>query len=343
MIMLENNTGFLYRYEKGKRLIIHDPSINSVGFSLNKSTSLVMKSCYIDGNTKLVDIPSELLKEAGILNVYGCYITDTVDDVKVHRQYRIIERNKPSDYVEPEDVPRWEGYNARLSKIEQDLVNGIYDGKDGKDGKDGLTGERGPQGIQGPKGDKGDAGPQGIQGEKGEKGDTGPQGPQGPAGEGADVDLSNYYTKPEIHTLTQQALLNYYTKEEIDNKLVGEVDILPKADYPFEDMAYMHSSLFGLIDGETYFVEWGGVTYECVCQELTNDEGTMHYIGNLEGTNAMPFIIIDALSYSVGFIYAMDEEATHNVRVYQKSTFVTKSEVVSIVDEIINDALNSEV
>ena len=87
-------------------------------------------------------------------------------------------------------------------------VKGVdyFDGKDGLDGKDGEPGPKGDTGEQGPKGD------QGIQGE------TGPAGPAGQDGKdyvlteedkaeiagmvpGADVDLSDYYTKTEIDDL----------------------------------------------------------------------------------------------------------------------------------------------
>ena len=128
MILLENNTGFLYQWEKGKRLIIHDVTINSVGYSLNKSTSLVMKPCYMDGSNKVADIPPSLLKEPGILNVYGCYVDANKDDVKIHRQYRIIARNKPSDYVEPKEEPRWLDHEKRITDLE------LYGGNGGTGG-----------------------------------------------------------------------------------------------------------------------------------------------------------------------------------------------------------------
>lgn len=92
------------------------------------------------------------------------------------------------------------------------------DGKDGINGKDGEQGPKGDKGDTGEQGPKGDQGEQGIQGEQGPQGETGPAGPAGENGKdyvlteedkaeiaemvpGADVDLTDYYTKTEIDNL----------------------------------------------------------------------------------------------------------------------------------------------
>lgn len=86
-------------------------------------------------------------------------------------------------------------------------------GPKGERGPQGIQGEPGPQGPKGPKGDKGDAfeysdfteaqlaklvGPQGIQGPRGPQGEIGPQGPVGPQGpKGADGTMTFEDLTPE--------------------------------------------------------------------------------------------------------------------------------------------------
>lgn len=145
-------------------------------------------------------------------------------------------------------------------------------------------------------------------------------------------------------------LSNYYTKEEIDNKLGGEVDVLPKADYTFAiaDGVGMYMSEFDkyLVDGETYTVIWDNTEYNCIAKDVGGGcaLGDLSIMDIGESTGE-PFTI--GIGDNEGVIscviYAYDTSTTHNVRIYTQSTFVTKSEVVSIVDEIINEALNSEV
>lgn len=72
-------------------------------------------------------------------------------------------------------------------------------GPKGEDGQPGPQGEQGIQGPPGPPGPKGDKGETGERGPKGEDGQQGPVGPAGPPGEAANIDTTNFATKPELN------------------------------------------------------------------------------------------------------------------------------------------------
>ena len=84
--------------------------------------------------------------------------------------------------------------------------------------------------------------------------------------------------------------------------------------------------IFQLIEGETYFVEWDGETYECVAAAGTLGTANGIYIGNLsiaglEGDTGEPFLVADAVNTETAFnmLISNDTEASHTVRVYQKA------------------------
>lgn len=72
-------------------------------------------------------------------------------------------------------------------------------GEDGQPGPQGEQGIQGPPGPPGPKGDKGETGERGPKGEDGQPGPVGPAGPAGPPGEAANIDTTNFATKPELN------------------------------------------------------------------------------------------------------------------------------------------------
>ena len=72
-------------------------------------------------------------------------------------------------------------------------------GRSGTPGPKGETGERGPKGEDGQPGPQGEQGIQGPQGEQGIQGPPGPPGPAGPPGEAANIDTTNFATKPELN------------------------------------------------------------------------------------------------------------------------------------------------
>lgn len=106
-----------------------------------------------------------------------------------------------------ENVSRLSGTMKIINKNLQDLKSnaGSGGGTPGPKGEDGQPGPQGEQGIQGPpgppgpKGDKGETGERGPKGEDGQQGPVGPAGPAGPPGKAANVDTTNFATKPELN------------------------------------------------------------------------------------------------------------------------------------------------
>nr|DAX93031.1 MAG TPA: nucleoid-associated protein [Caudoviricetes sp.] len=93
---------------------------------------------------------------------------------------------------------------SRTGSVESEISNLKANGAGGS-GTPGPPGPQGEQGIQGPpgppgpKGDKGETGERGPKGEDGQPGPVGPAGPAGPPGEAANIDTTNFATKPELN------------------------------------------------------------------------------------------------------------------------------------------------
>lgn len=94
--------------------------------------------------------------------------------------------------------------------------------------------------------------------------------------------------------------------------------------------AQMSPPTFELVTGETYFVEWDGTVYECVCKALL--EGRIWFIGNSKLTSdsyedtGEPFLISYSWINSVASnqfnrFATLDTSASHTVRIYQVREF----------------------
>lgn len=131
----------------------------------------------------------------------------------------------------------------------------------------------------------------------------------------------------------------------------GEVDILPKADYPFENAMYVQMQAFGLVEGNTYKVEFDGTLYECECIAFVNPDGlTVYFIGNdteIGGSNNdIPFTVADS-SDNMAMIMVATEGTSHNIRIYQDGEIVhqldpkyvdgyTKAQIKEMFNSLVN-------
>lgn len=87
-----------------------------------------------------------------------------------------------------------------INKLKERGIGGSgTPGPKGEDGQPGPQGEQGIQGPPGPVGPKGETGERGPKGEDGQPGPVGPAGPAGPPGEAANIDTTNFATKPELN------------------------------------------------------------------------------------------------------------------------------------------------
>lgn len=82
-----------------------------------------------------------------------------------------------------------------------------------------------------------------------------------------------------------------------------------------------------LKEGETYYVEWDGEEFPCVCKSTIFDGAPALYIGNSylvgDSTNSgEPFVIgsIDIIGASL--FVTLDSAPTHDIRIYQKKGYI---------------------
>lgn len=86
---------------------------------------------------------------------------------------------------------------------------------------------------------------------------------------------------------------------------------------------------FTLIEGQTYYVEWDGQTYECIAFQGNVGGNDLVFIGN--GTsfgmsgNEEPFSFSYNEQYNNSQIFAATEENSHLIKIYQKNSSTTVS------------------
>lgn len=240
MFKIYDGRSQFYQWDLDRKLIVNDAEITQVHFcNRTDDCSLVCETYQEDGLT-LVNVPNVLLQDDWRINVYAYdrNYTKFAEQFDVVRRTKptdyvytetevlnfnvILERmdsieetigDTVQDYLEENPVEvDLTGYateeyvNGRIETIELTPGPAGPQGEPGKDGKDGAPGP---------------AGADGAPGKDGEPGKDGAQGPAGPAGAdgkdyvlteadkaeiagmvpGADVDLTDYYTKAEINEL----------------------------------------------------------------------------------------------------------------------------------------------
>lgn len=92
-------------------------------------------------------------------------------------------------------------------------------GEDGQPGPQGEQGIQGPPGPPGPKGDRGETGERGPKGEDGQPGPVGPAGPAGPPGEAANIDTTNFATKPELNQVKGDLTGLQFQVSDVDGRV----------------------------------------------------------------------------------------------------------------------------
>lgn len=123
MIQLENGKNKLYQWDINQRLVVKVEAGTQIHFASdrdNETCALVVKS-YIENGVVYADIPNIMLQIAGIINVY-IYPTDGVRGyTKHHFKFRVVEREKPADYVYTEtETMNYEALRTELlEKIEE--------------------------------------------------------------------------------------------------------------------------------------------------------------------------------------------------------------------------------
>lgn len=94
-----------WQWDTGQRLIVCEPDeITSVHMATRDGRTVAVTP-YLDGDTVYADIPDGILIFKGTLDAYA-YISDGSGGyTKKEEIFTVVGRPKPSDYVEPDDVP----------------------------------------------------------------------------------------------------------------------------------------------------------------------------------------------------------------------------------------------
>lgn len=202
-----------YQWDLDRKLIVEDAEITQVHFCNRTEECSLVCETYTEDGLNIVNVPNILLQDNWRINVYAYDRNYT----KFSEVFDVMKRSKPESYVYTETEIL--NYNTLLDKmdgIEENIAGAVQDyleenpvevdltgyateayvdaaietieltpGPAGKDGKDGEPGKDGAPGADGKDYVLTEADKQEIAGMV----------------PGADVDLTDYYTKDEIDDL----------------------------------------------------------------------------------------------------------------------------------------------
>ena len=128
MIQLENGKNKLYQWDLNQRLIVDVEAGVQVHFASDRDDEdkALPVVAYSEDELVYANIPNIMLQTPGIINVY-IYPTDGVTGyTKQHFKLRVVEREKPTDYVYTEtETLNYETLRAELlEKIEESSGTG---------------------------------------------------------------------------------------------------------------------------------------------------------------------------------------------------------------------------
>ena len=191
-----------YQWDLDRKVVVDDESINQVHFcNRTDECSLVCDVYYLNGK-RVADVPNVLLQQDWRINVYGYDKNYT----KHNEVFDVVRRSKPADYVYTEtEVKSFDDLVERIDQIEEngvsderiaDAVNEYLEENPITVDLTGLATEtyvdEKIQSIEVPNVDLTGYATEDFVRQEIAQAQLG--------GEGAEVDLSNYYTKSEVDT-----------------------------------------------------------------------------------------------------------------------------------------------
>lgn len=214
MFKIYDGRSQFYQWDLDRKLIVEDASINEVHFCNRTDDCSLVCEVYNEKGLRLVNVPNVLLQDNWRINVYGYDKNYT----KHAERFDVVGRSKPEDYVHTEEeIHHWQELETRIDQIEE---NGVSDEKiesavkgylDENPVEVDLTGYATEQFVK----DSIEAIPEVDLSDYAKKTDIPNVDLTGYAtedfvkqeiaqaqlgGEGAEVDLTNYYTKSEVDT-----------------------------------------------------------------------------------------------------------------------------------------------
>ena len=107
-----------YQWDKNRKLLVEDSSINEVHFCNRYGNCSIIRATYqLEGKT-LVDVPNVILQDSFKLHTYAF---DT-EYTKHEDVFEIVARTKPEDYINTEeDVKLWDELAQKLINLESKI------------------------------------------------------------------------------------------------------------------------------------------------------------------------------------------------------------------------------
>lgn len=115
MFLIENGRTSFYQWDVGQRLIVNHAEVTEVHFAHPVASEALRREVYEEDGQRLVDVPDIVLTQPRALMVYGC----CEECVRAEAVFRVIAREKPTDYVYTEDERReYDELRARVEGLE---------------------------------------------------------------------------------------------------------------------------------------------------------------------------------------------------------------------------------
>lgn len=230
MFRIEDGREHFYQWDRGRRLIVEDATIEEVHFCNRTDDCALRRKVYVEDGVNIVDVPDILLQEEFKIKVYGYDINYT----KFCEVFVVEARNKPDDYIyTDEEIKEWETLNERIDNIQKEVVpdevieDAINEYLADNPIEAGATKAEAAQIAQNA---------EDITSIKQNYATTGYVDKAVQNIDIPDVDLSNYYTKTQVDSKLKNIdadvdLSNYYTKAEVQGAIAqaqlegAEVDL----------------------------------------------------------------------------------------------------------------------
>lgn len=104
-----------YQWDKNRKLIVEDKSINEVHFCNRYGNTSIIRNTYEVEGLTLVDVPNVILQESFALHVYAF----DAEYTKQEDVFNIVARTKPEDYINTEeDIRLWDELAEKLIDLE---------------------------------------------------------------------------------------------------------------------------------------------------------------------------------------------------------------------------------
>ena len=128
-IILDGPDQFVFQWDRGQRLRLRDREQGArVDFARYGQDKAISVYAYAENGAVFCDIPDALLTEALVLRVYVYEADGDRGETARCVLLPVIARQKPEDYVEPEDVLTWHELEQRLAELEGDgLARAVTD------------------------------------------------------------------------------------------------------------------------------------------------------------------------------------------------------------------------